>query len=177
MSFIWLLDAEGLMLTVVTAAVLHELGHLTAIKLFGAGIGSFRLSAVGAELEVTGGERLSYLQDILICFGGPLVNLLLAFTSAYLAEHLGNEGLSVFAGVNLILGLFNLLPAAQLDGGNIARLLSMYFFDRETVALRVLHYAVCAGLILLGVYSFAYASCNFSLLLTSVWLLLRAPKY
>ena len=74
---------------------------------------ALRLTAVGAEMRTN--DPLSYWGEILCAASGPAVNLAIAFLCARLYE----PKLLVFSGINLMLGLFNLLPAGSLDGGRI----------------------------------------------------------
>lgn len=88
------------------ASLLHELGHILAVKLLGAQIRHLTLSCAGAELTLLG--EGSYGRDLLLCISGPTVNLVLALWTE-------ND---LFAGVNLLLGMLNLMPIRGLDGGN-----------------------------------------------------------
>lgn len=101
-------DTQKLLYAALCAAVAHELGHLAAIYALGGRVCRLRLTAAGAELRLEG--TMSYGRELLCALAGPLVNLLLAYAAA-------QAGWLVFAGLNLALALFNLLPLSVLDGG------------------------------------------------------------
>lgn len=72
-------------------------------------------------------ERLKpqKLGMFVVAFAGPMTNFLLAFIAALLlhinlgVETMGNDILQVSITINIILGLFNLLPLLPLDGGRM----------------------------------------------------------
>lgn len=105
-------DTQGLLPLGVCAAAAHEIGHWMLIRLCGGRVGRLRLSAVGAQMHLVG--TLSYPAELGCALAGPAANVLLGYCSARL-------GWLVFAGMNLALGLFNLLPIGVLDGGRILR--------------------------------------------------------
>lgn len=110
-----LLPSPLLLSALLLGAVLHELGHCLALRLLHARVTALRISVLGAEMQIAG--RLSYGGEILAAVAGPAVNLALA-----LLLGLGGrvwEGLYLFSGAQLALGLFNLLPVQPLDGGRI----------------------------------------------------------
>lgn len=104
-----LANGWGLLATVLWAAALHEMGHLAALRMLGAGITGFRLGLCGAVLE-TDSTGLSYGGELLAVLAGPAVNLVCALA-------LGRLGWDTAAGAHLMLGAFNLLPVRPLDGG------------------------------------------------------------
>ncbi|MBQ3135561.1 MAG: site-2 protease family protein [Oscillospiraceae bacterium] len=115
-------DTQGLLPLGVCAAAAHEVGHWLAIRLFGAGVSRLRLSATGAQMQLVG--TLTYPAELCCALAGPAVNLLLGYAAARL-------GWLVFAGMNLALGLFNLLPVGALDGGRVLRCLWCMLSDPD----------------------------------------------
>ena len=99
-------------------AALHELGHLTAMAAFHAAPKRVCLTAAGMRIERAPGLSLSFSREIAIAFAGPAVSLALAGVFGGLYLSCGRlPALSDCAIINLGFGLFNLLPARQLDGG------------------------------------------------------------
>ena len=94
----WFAVVNGWHLTglVLSAAALHELGHLAALRLLGGAVTALRISVFGAELAAV--------------LAGPLTNLLAGLALARL-------GYPAAAGAHLVLCAFNLLPVRPLDGG------------------------------------------------------------
>ena len=102
-------DQQGLLLPALAGCALHELGHLAAIWGLGGSVRRLRLTAVGAEIQM---ERpMSYPGELAAALAGPAANLAAAWLCCRA------EGGALFAGLNLALGCFNLLPVGRLDGG------------------------------------------------------------
>ena len=108
-------DTEGLLAMTVLACIAHELGHYCMIALLGGTIESVRLTVAGAEIRL--GSEMSYLREIACASAGPFLNLVLSM----LCGRLRGEWWLIFAGINLSLAIFNLLPIGGLDGGRIMR--------------------------------------------------------
>lgn len=139
-----LAGAGEILPAVVLSALGHELGHLLALYLAGAEVERVKLTAFGAEIRADT-RYLSYPREILCTLAGPAVNLALA---VLLGRGLGD---AVAAGVNLTLGVFNLLPVPALDGGRVLHLLVSWGRD-PMAADRVCRWVglVCAGLLTAG---------------------------
>jgi Zn-dependent protease len=119
---------------VVTAVVFlagllaHELSHSVTARRRGVEVRDIRLWALGgiATLE---GEPATPADDLAIAVAGPAASAaiaLTAFAAAALAAAGGAPELMVaalvwLATINAVLAMFNLLPAAPLDGGRILR--------------------------------------------------------
>jgi len=96
----------------IPALILHECGHLAVALLCGVKVRTVGICITGLYTKRESGPRLA---NLLISFSGPLVNLLLAAAL--------QSGLPAFARVNLIIGIFNLLPLPHSDGSRIIALL------------------------------------------------------
>ena len=110
------------------AAALHEGGHLFVLCLFRVPVEGLRLGAVGAVIHARGARRLSYGRELLVTVAGPAANLLLAPPLAALSARLSWEWGFLFAGANVLLGVYNLLPVPPLDGGRALYLVTAYCF-------------------------------------------------
>jgi Zn-dependent protease len=102
----------------VLSVLLHEAGHAVAAVRRGATVGEIRLRALGGHTEINRGGG----SDALVALSGPLVNLAVAallWGTAAPAAAMGvivAELVLVLATMNLVLGVFNLLPVRPLDG-------------------------------------------------------------
>ena len=131
----WLLLAAAVMIAppsltaaVLLAAALHEGGHLAALRFFRVPVEGLRLGAFGAVLHAPGARRLSYGRELLVTLAGPAANLLLAPPLAALSARFAWEWGFLFAGANVLLGVYNLLPVPPLDGGRALYLAAAYCF-------------------------------------------------
>lgn len=128
---LFVLLASPLLLTaVLLAAAFHEWGHYAVLRRFGGQVTHLRLSAFGAEMDVGNTSRLSYGAEMLTVLAGPAVNLALAVLLGGLGYWW--ETACVFAGANLVLGVFNLLPAPPLDGGRLLWLMVAWLTEPFT---------------------------------------------
>ena len=139
---------------ILLAAMLHECGHLAILRLFRVPVEGMRLTALGAELYARGAQRLSYGRELLVTLAGPAINLIVAVLAAAAALYMQWETLYVFAGANVILCLYNLLPILPLDGGRTLYLVTAYFFGPMVGdAVAAIIGTVCAlSLLVLGIY-------------------------
>ena len=113
--------------SVLLAALLHESGHLAALRAFRVPIEGLRLTALGAELYARGARRLSYAREMLVTLAGCGANLACGFLIALAARRLSWEGGFLFAGAHFLLAAFNLLPIPPLDGSRALTLFVSFF--------------------------------------------------
>ena len=113
------------LLTVLSAAAIHELGHCLTLRLLGARITAFRLTLFGMELQTNSCE-ISYGRELAAVLAGPAANLL----AAVALERWGTgEEVSALIGANVALCVFNLLPVRFLDGGRALLLATDWAFS------------------------------------------------
>jgi Zn-dependent protease len=125
----------GLILALFTCVVLHEFGHVLAARAFRIGTRDVTLYPIGGVARL---ERMTKkpVEEILIALAGPAVNVALAilmgiflcFGLIFDQQLLHEPSLAVqvllwLMGMNIIMVLFNMIPAFPMDGGRVFRAL------------------------------------------------------
>lgn len=150
LTLFFLIDRTGLATLSVATVLLHEAAHLAAMRICGVRPRLIRL-VVGAVEIVAPTGRLSRLREICISAAGPAANLLAGTLLCLFWSRPGAEALQNAAVLQFCFGLFNLLPAAGLDGGSILAALCAEKFARlpEIVSAAALTLLTAGGVILL----------------------------
>lgn len=125
----WWMGVAGL-IGLAFSIVAHEFAHSLVARVFDMRIRRITLFVFGgvAELE---GEPNSAKAEFLVAIAGPAMSLVVAVIFAMLGsvgEGLGAGApfltvLSYLATINVVLAVFNLIPAFPLDGGRVLRAL------------------------------------------------------
>ncbi len=124
---LWLLSLATALLLFVSV-LLHELGHSLVAIAHGVKVRSITLFMLGGVATVER-ECSTALAALQVAAAGPLVSLVLAgllLQGSHFVSHLSpmaGEMVEQLGGLNLMLGLFNLLPGLPLDGGLIVKAL------------------------------------------------------
>lgn len=173
-ALLYYIDRDGGLAWVMLGCIFHELGHCLAIHALGGRVSRLRLTFAGAELRLSAAGTLSHGRTLLVALAGPAANLLLALAASGLARRGAGGGLFLFAGVNLGLAAFNLLPAGWLDGGMLLRE-TLALLGREELGDRLISLcsAMAAALLLGagGALLWHSGGRNFTLLLAGLWML------
>ena len=127
----------------------HELSHSLVARRLGVRVAGITLWLFGGVSRFEG-EPSQASAEAAITAAGPLASLVVAGICFVLAAAIGTSGslalvgalLSWLAGINLLLALFNLIPAFPLDGG---RLLSSLLWWRSGSRRSGVHQAVRVG--------------------------------
>ena len=116
--------ALGLMVSVLA----HELAHALVARRFGVTIREIRLWLLGGLAQFDAMPEHPR-QELLVALAGPLMSVTLGGLFWLLAAWLGATAgamlvvLSYLAVVNVVLAVFNMLPALPMDGGRVLRAL------------------------------------------------------
>jgi Zn-dependent protease len=130
-----LLTAAAFLITLLA----HEFGHAITARHFGMRVKGVTLWMLGGITELDG-QAPSPGADALVAVAGPATSIGLGAASAALAWWTGGSGLVGagliwLASISVLLGVFNLLPGAPLDGGRLLRALLWWrYHDRARAA-------------------------------------------
>ena len=178
----WLLAALAVVfcgldtaLSALAAVLLHEGAHLLAARLFRGVPEEVTLSARGVGVRVAYPGVTGYVCDAVTAAAGPAANLTAGAALAAAAG--GNRMLLTLAGTNLVLGLFNLIPADGFDGGTVVAAGLKRFLPLETAEklCRILGWVSAAGILGAGVWLW-WATGNVSLIVFGALTALGAPR-
>lgn len=120
---VYLYLGVGGILWVVLALVLHEVGHALAALVCGLRLLRMELFPFGGQISTEGMVGDNPGRDVVVALAGPAVSLFSAGLTYIIEGNLEISGFSFFMEFNLLLGLFNLLPALPLDGGRVLKAL------------------------------------------------------
>ncbi len=137
-----------LVLAVFGCVLLHELGHALAAQQFGIRTQDITLYPIGGVARLERMPRAAGA-ELVIALAGPAVNLAIAaglltlgilFGADVLAGTVLGVMVSELMAINVILALFNLLPAFPMDGGRVLRALLSGWMSRAratSIAARI----------------------------------------
>jgi Zn-dependent protease/CBS domain-containing protein len=147
--------------------VLHELGHSLVAQRFGVGVREILLLPIGGVARLEREPEKAW-HELLIAVAGPMVNVVIAvtlgvvgllgfeqgyFTGSFTSTpDLRNLLGMLFAG-NVLLAVFNMIPALPMDGGRVLRaaLTMLIGRARSTRIAALLGQVLAAGLFVIGV--------------------------
>ncbi|HME81847.1 MAG TPA: site-2 protease family protein [Candidatus Eremiobacteraceae bacterium] len=164
-------------LVLFVCVVLHEVSHAVVARRVGVPIGNITLFLFGGVASILR-EPGTPSDEVKIAGAGPLASLMLAAVFGALAEATGLAHWSwvytlclILAVTNLVLAIFNLLPAFPSDGGRLLRAALWRFTGsqaRATGMASTVSAVVAALLIVAGAFM------AFNKMWNGIWLVLIA---
>lgn len=124
MLFIWgILGLLPYALITFSIVLLHESAHVLVAKRHGLGVKNIEIFPFGGVARLEGLMEVDTKVETRIAIAGPLSNFLLVGLTILLRGQgvWGEEFSLFFIRGNIMLALFNLLPALPLDGGRVYR--------------------------------------------------------
>ncbi len=120
LSLMFYIEGAESFFIIMSAAILHELGHLAAVYIAGSRVVRIDVYAVGAVIFYDTAV-VSYKKEAAIAFAGPAANIIFGLLSGLVFSRFRSVGLLLFIFANAFFALFNLLPLRGNDGWNILR--------------------------------------------------------
>lgn len=157
------------------SVIIHETGHLSLMIFLGLSPKGLKISLFNIVIILSKRYDVSLFKDVLITISGPLFNLI-AFMILY-------SFYREFALVNLFIGLFNLLPASNLDGGQLLFMLlsGRITYKRAVLTADIITIITALLLFFFGILVLMNSYYNFSLLFIGLYMFLsvfiRKEKY
>lgn len=175
----------GFILALFACVVLHELGHALAARRYGVNTRNIILLPIGgvANLEQMPEKPK---EELVVAIAGPAVNVVIAIVLGLIIAATGGfpdreaiEAITLPSGrnflfslfsVNILLVLFNLIPAFPMDGGRVLRALLSMKYDRA----KATNIAARLGQVLAIVFVFLGFFGNFWLVFIGLFIYLGA---
>ena len=159
-------------LFVVVFSALHEFGHILGLFIIGNKPKYIALELTGINICRNDKTEISLMKEIIVSVFGPLVNFL--FFSIFAIIYSQNQSINMLdiASVNLILGVFNLLPVKGLDGGKILYyfISKMFSFKLAKCALKFSSILFILAMIIYGIFVLYITKYNFTMLIIALML-------
>ncbi len=150
------------------AALIHETGHLLAIKLCGMKIYKIKILPFGIDIKKQ--EQLtSYAADIFVSCAGILANISAVLLCNFLPP---TDIAGFFVSSNIVLIIINVLPIRTLDGGMALEKILLLKLRPDIVDCIINFLSLCSIFLLgsVAIWLLFYTSYNFSLLLMCMYL-------
>ncbi|MDO4607571.1 MAG: site-2 protease family protein [Clostridia bacterium] len=170
LCFMLVVDRTGLIIPTLFAVFIHESGHLLAMWAADCQPRAIRL--IPASVQIIRGFSPKAHGEVAITVCGPAANLVIfgvLLANYYIFK--SRQSL-IFAILNLVLALFNLLPVSGLDGGTLLTIAFARFTDiyKAEAIVRIITAVFAFAVFLLGVYLWVSGTVNLSVFIVAVYL-------
>jgi len=167
-------DRTGLALPSLFAVFMHEMGHLFCMWALDTSPKSIRL--IPASVQITRSIGSSYKKDIAVALCGPIVNFVLFLSLYFNYLAFGNKATLYYALLNLIIGVFNMLPVKGLDGGTVlySVLVKRMDCNKAAIVLRFVTLIMALAALALAVVLTVKGKMNLSVYIISIYLIVMS---
>lgn len=166
---------------ILLAVSVHEAAHLAVAKLCGMEIEYVEVMCLGGAIKLKDMYSAGRLRLFFVAIAGPAANILMAFMAAAMAWW----GIISFypawltVRINIILMIFNLMPALPLDGGRALYAVSSIWLPRKS-AMRlcaVAAYLLAILLVCMAVWGwYTVGTFNITLVIMAVFITASAMR-
>ena len=162
-----MLDTSGYGILALYASLIHEMGHLIMMLIVGCKPKSLLFYCAGIKITAPERVRLSFTTEFLVLVMGSAVNIVLFFICYFCSDKTSLK-MPVFAIINLLIGVFNLLPVNMFDGGRIFELMLSRFLLPDTAYFisRALGIIITLSSLLASIILYSLDIVNFTVVAT-----------
>lgn len=133
--YIFILMIIGFKREIISSLIfvlIHESTHYLVARILNFSAYNIKILPFGAVLNLKDIDEAEPFEDLIISISGPLMNIFLAVIFYILHLSFNRQIYKVYCISNLVLGVFNLIPAYPLDGARILRsILSLKTFYKK----------------------------------------------
>ena len=147
---------------------IHEVTHVLVARVMKMDLKKLICHPIGFTIGLDEIEDLSENQKMILYGSGPFANFILALFFYCLYNIYFNEIFIVFSSINLVLGIFNLIPAFPLDGSHILKIiLSKFLLYKEACKITIC-FSFAISFVLMGIFIYFIRSFNVTILLSAI---------
>lgn len=173
-TLLFFINKSFFVISALLASMIHEFGHLIMLKKttkankIDIDFSLFKLNIIDQNRSFT-----SFFDDLKVLIAGPILNFFTFILFFAISKVSKNDRLYFFALENLFLFIFNLLPIAPLDGGQILFiiLLSKFNFLFAKRIISTISFILIYIISIIGFLIFLYSKYNISILFLSVYII------
>ncbi|WP_175422530.1 site-2 protease family protein [Vibrio scophthalmi] len=167
-AYSWLFSFQ-FAIALIACLVVHEYGHVKAMKYFGMKTKGIYLVPFLGGLALTDEKINTRWQDVVISIMGPMFGFVLSLILLVVYWVTGEMFFAGLAAFNAFLNLFNLLPILPLDGGHILKSIS---FSMNSLTGMILCTAAAVGGVFLS-YTLGLSLLGFLLIMGTLEIIME----
>ncbi len=173
MTAVIILDRSMSVIVCFAAAIMHESGHIIALRRCGAMPERVKLTLFDIAIIDQKKYTRSYGQELVVVLAGVTVNFAMALLFLIFYRITEVETLMLLCSANLGLGIFNSLPVDSLDGGQALLIILCRFLSPRTasIVLDVISFIILIPAACIGFFVLLNSQYNFTLLITALYLI------
>lgn len=173
-TLLFFINKSFFVISALLASMIHEFAHLVILKKttkankIDIDFSLFKLNIIDQNRSFT-----SFFDDLKVLFAGPILNFFTFILFFAISKVSKNDRLYFFALENLFLFIFNLLPIAPLDGGQILFIIlsSKFNFLFAKRIISTISFILIYIMAFIGFFIFLYSKYNISILFLSVYII------